>query len=98
MEAKISGFGQTQAILDSAATGTKIWTKVLAHISDFFDGKRDIWLTNLNSDNKHLVLSGYALSVNSTELKSINYEPIRKQNVYKFNAIFNLSTFEKEKK
>lgn len=108
LEAKISGFGQTQAILDSAATGTKIWTKVLVHISDFFDGKRDIWLTNLNSDKKHLVLSGYALSkrvltefaysVNSTELKSINYEPIRKQNVYKFNAIFNLSTFEKEKK
>jgi hypothetical protein len=108
LEAKISGFGQTQAILDSAAYGTKIWTKVLAHVSDFFDGKRDIWLTNLNSDNTHLVLSGYALSkrvltdfaysVNSTELKSINYEPMRKQNVYKFNAVFNLTTFEKEKK
>jgi len=108
MEAKISGFGQTQAILDSAAVGTKVWTKVLAHISNFFEGKRDIWLTNLNSNNTSLVLSGYALSrqvltdfaysVNSTELKSINYEPMRKQNVYKFNAIFNLTTFEKEKK
>ncbi len=108
LDSKISGFGQTQAILDSANTGTKIWTKVLAHISDFFDGKRDIWLTNLSSDNTHLVLSGYALSkrvltdfaysVNSTELKSVNYEPMQKQNVYKFNAIFNLTTFEKEKK
>ncbi len=108
MEAKISGFGQTQTILDSAAAGTKVWTKVLAHISDFFEGKRDIWLTNLNSDNSNLVLSGYALSkrvltdfaysVNSTELKSVNYEPMQKQNVYKFNAVFNLTTFEKEKK
>jgi hypothetical protein len=108
MEAKISGFGQTQAILDSAASGTKVWTKVLSHISNFFEGKRDIWLSNLNSNNTSLVLSGYALSrqvltdfaysVNSTELKSINYEPMRKQNVYKFNAIFNLTTFEKEKK
>ena len=108
MEAKISGFGQTQAILDSAAVGTKVWTKVLSHISNFFEGKRDIWLTNLNSSNTSLVLSGYALSrqvltdfaysVKSTELKSINYEPMRKQNVYKFNAIFNLTTFEKEKK
>ena len=108
LEAKISGFGQTQAILDSASAGTKVWTKVLAHVSDFFNGKRNIWLTKLSSDNTHLALSGYALSkrvltdfaysVNSAELKSVNYEPMRKQNVYKFSAIFNLTTFEKEKK
>ena len=107
MEAKISGFGQTQAILDSAAVGTKVWTKVLMHISNFFGGKRDIWLSNLNSSNSSIALSGYALSkrvltdfaysVKSAELKSLTYEPIRKANAYKFNVVFNLRTFEKEK-
>ena len=107
LEAKISGFDQTQAILDSASAGTLVWTKVLTHISDFFEGKRNIWLTNLNSSNSSIVLTGYALSkrvltdfaysINSAELKSINYEDMRDQNIYKFNAVFNLKTFEDKK-
>ncbi len=105
--AKISGFAQTQAILDSASAGTGVWTKVVSHISDFFEGKRNIWLTTLNTSNTSIVLSGYALSkgvltdfaysVNSAELKSINFESMREQNVYKFNAVFNLNTFEDKK-
>jgi Tfp pilus assembly protein PilN len=108
LEAKISGFDQTQTILDSASSGTGVWSRVLSHISNFFEGKRNIWLTNLTSSNSSITLSGYALSkrvltdfaysVNSAELKSVNFEAIREQNAYKFNAVFNLLTFEKDKK
>jgi hypothetical protein len=108
LQGKISGFGQTQALLDSASIGTGVWTKALAHISSFFEGKRNIWLTNLVANNSSVTLSGYALSksvltdfaysINSSELKSMNFETIREQNAYKFNAVFYLTTFEKDKK
>lgn len=108
IQAKISGFDQTQAILDSAAAGTGVWTQALAHISNFFKSEKDIWLTKLSTDNKNLALSGYTLnkrtltkfaySVKNAEIKAIHYEDLRDKNSYKFDIIFDLTTFKKDKK
>lgn len=107
LEAKIGGFDQTQAILDSASTGTVVWTKVLTHISNFFEGKQNIWLSKLSTSGSGVSLEGYALSkrvltdfaysVNSAELKTVNFEALREQNAYKFSAVFQLTTFNKDK-
>jgi hypothetical protein len=106
LQAKISGFDQTQAILDSAAVGTRVWTKVYSDISNFFGGRKNIWLTRLSNDSKDkVVLEGYALSkkvitdfaysIESAELKSVIYEALRDANTYKFTIIFNLLQFSK---
>ncbi|MFO7448028.1 MAG: hypothetical protein R6W90_16820 [Ignavibacteriaceae bacterium] len=106
LEGKISGFDQTQAILDSAAAGTGIWSDVLADISSFFNGRKNIWLIRLQNDGSNEVnLEGYALSkkaitdfayaIGSAELKKVNFEALRDANTYKFNITFNLSNYPK---
>ncbi|MHB8579310.1 MAG: PilN domain-containing protein [Ignavibacteriaceae bacterium] len=103
---KINGFSQTQAILDSASTGTGAWSYVLRKISSFFEARENIWLTKLSKpDGETVALEGYALSKNvltefafsikSAQLKSISYEALRDQNVYKFNITFNLPSYYK---
>lgn len=103
LEAKISGFDRTQAILDSVSVGAGIWTKVVTHIADFFGARKNIWLTKLSQDGSNVVLEGYALSKNvltdfaysidSAILKSVFYEALREKDTYKFMIIFNLSQF-----
>lgn len=105
LESKISSFGQTQAILDSASVGTGIWSKVTEHFSDFFGTKQNIWLTKLGADGDNIALEGYALSklsptefaysINGSELKGIFFETIREENAYRYNLNFNLSQFPK---
>ena len=106
LQGRISGFDQTQAILDSAAVGTRVWSKVLSDISSFFSGKKNIWLTRLaNESGNEVVLEGYAMSkkpitdfayfIESAQLKKVNYEALRDANTYKFSIIFNLSTYPK---
>ncbi len=108
MENKISRFGQTQAILDSASKGTGVWSRNMAHISDFFAGKGNIWSTRLtSSDNRNVNLEGYSLSksvltqfaysINVSELKGIFSEDLREKNIYRFNLNFNLSSYLKDK-
>lgn len=108
IENKISSFGQTQAILDSASKGTGVWSRNLAHISDFFAGKGNLWSTRLNStDNRNVTLEGYSLSksvltqfaysINVSELKGIFSEDLREKNIYKFNLQYNLSSYLKDK-
>jgi hypothetical protein len=105
LQTKTSGFNQTQTILDSASAGTGVYTRVLNHISDFLGNNKSLWLTKMATDNKMLILEGYTLSkkvltqfaysVKGTELKGVDYESLRDQNTYKFNMIFELSTFNK---
>jgi hypothetical protein len=108
IENKISSFGQTQAILDSASKGTGVWSRNLAHISDFFAGKGNLWSSRLNStDNRNVTLEGYSLSksvltqfaysINVSELKGIFSEDLREKNIYKFNLQYNLSSYLKDK-
>ena len=103
LENKISGFGQTQAILDSASVGTGVWSKLTEHFSDFFGAKQNIWLTKVGAESNNIVLEGYALSklsptefaysIDGSELKGIYFESIREENAYRYNLNFNLSQF-----
>lgn len=105
LENKISGFGQTQTILDSASVGTGVWSKVSEHFSNFFGSKQNIWLTKLNAESATISAEGYALSklsptelaysIEGSELKGIFFESIREENAYRFNLNFNLSQFPK---
>jgi hypothetical protein len=101
LKSKIEGFDQTQAILDSAAVGTGVWTEVLQNISDFFAAKHNLWLTNLSVNGaKNIVLVGYAVrksvvtqfaySLEGATLKSMLFEALRDQNAYKFTISFSL--------
>jgi hypothetical protein len=64
LEGKISSFGQTQAILDSAAVGTGVWKeRVLKDIAAFCGSKQNIWISNIVRDNSNtLKIEGYSLS------------------------------------
>ncbi len=106
LEGKISGFSQTQAILDSASIGTGIWSSVMDNLSNFIGSKKSLWITKLSKDDTgNILLEGYALnknvltefaySIKSAELKSVTYEALRDKNAYKFNLIFNVSSFQK---
>jgi hypothetical protein len=105
LENKISGFGQTQAILDSASVGTGVWSKLTEHFSDFFGTKQNIWLTKVGAEANNISLEGFALSklsptefaysINGSELKGIFFESIREENAYRYNLNFNLSQFPK---
>jgi Tfp pilus assembly protein PilN len=106
LESKISGFDQTQAILDSVAVGAEVWTTVLADISDFFSPRKNVWLTKLQKDQddfvavegystSKFVLTDFAYSIPGAELRTISYEELREQNIYKFSLIFNLITYPK---
>ena len=105
LESKISGFDQTQVILDSASVGTGVWSKLTEHFSDFFGAKQNIWLTKVGEDGNNIALEGFALSklsptefaysVDGSELKGIFFESIREENAYRFNLKFNLSQFPK---
>lgn len=106
LEGKISGFDQTQAILDSATLGTGVWNQVLQDIASFTSKKKSIWLTSLTRSNQETVLvEGYSLSrsaltdfaysVESATLNSMYYEALRDRSAYKFNITFNISNYPK---
>jgi len=107
LEGKISGFDQTQEILDSATAGTGVWNEILRDISKFTSKKKSIWLSKLTrSDQQTVIAEGYSLSryaltdfaysIEQATLNSMIYESLRDRNAYKFNLIFNISTYPKE--
>jgi len=107
IKTKINSFDQTQAILDTVSAGASVWSSVLADISNFFSVRKNIWLTKVVSDaSNKVVLEGYALdkrvltdfaySIESAELKSMLFEELREKNAYKFNIVFNLLSFPKK--
>jgi Tfp pilus assembly protein PilN len=102
LQGKIGNFSQTQVILDSASVGTGIWSKTLEKISHYIGLRKNIWITKLAKDDAgKILLEGYALnrdvltdfafSIETAELKSVTYESLRERNVYKFNIVFNSS-------
>ncbi len=106
LESKISGFGQTQAILDSASSGTGVYTKILQQVSDFFAGRKNIWITKMGTDaSQKVVVEGYALnkyvltdfaySIENAQLKSVTQDVLREKNVYKFLLNFSIDSFKK---
>lgn len=106
LQTKINGFGQTQAILDSAAIGTGAWQEVLKHVSNFIGSRKNMWLTKINyTDGKKVSIEGYSLSrkvlsefaysIESATLNSVHYEAIRKENTYKFLLTFDLLNYQK---
>lgn len=108
LEGKISGFDQTQSILDSASMGTGVWNQVLRDIASFTSKKKSIWLTSLTrSDQQTILAEGYSLSrnaltdfaysVESATLNSMFYEALRDRSAYKFNLTFNISSYPKQK-
>lgn len=96
---KIAGFDKTQAILDSAGSGTEIYWKMLEKESDYLERRRNFWITKLSVPNSEAVnVIGYSLSRsvltefadfnNSSLLKSVKYEPLREKNAFKFDLKF----------
>ena len=74
----------------------------LESISHYIGLRKNIWLTKLTKDDSgNITLEGYALnrnvltefaySIETAELKSVTYEALREKNAYKFNIIFNPS-------
>lgn len=106
LETKISGFDQTQAILDSAAVGTGVWQEVLKHVSNFAGNRQNLWLTKVNyGDGSKVMIEGYALSrsvltdfaysLESAILKSVNFEALREKSLYRFVLTFDLTNYQK---
>lgn len=102
LQGKISNFSQTQVLLDSASVGTGIWSATLEEISHYMGLRRNIWLTKLSKDDagkitlegyslNRNVLTDFAFSIESAELKSVTYEALREKDAYRFNIIFNSS-------
>jgi len=95
LTARINNFDQTQAILDSAASGTGIWNKLLFNLSDFVGKKKSFWVRNIilpdsavvtidgHSINRK-VLTEFATGLQTSILQNITYEPIREKDAFRF--------------
>ena len=108
LEGKISSFGQTQAILDSAAAGTGIWKNVLKDIAGFCGSKQNIWISKLARENGNsVVIEGFSLSkysptdlaysLESARLNSMMNEALREKNAYKYNLTFDITSYQNKK-
>ncbi len=107
LESKISGFGQTQAILDSAAAGTGVWKNVLRDVAGFCGGKQNIWISKLARENTNsVVIEGYSLSkysptdlaysLETARLNSMMNEALREKNAFKYNLTFDITSYQKK--
>ena len=108
LEGKISSFGQTQTILDSAAVGTAVWKNVLKDVAGFCGGKQNIWISKLARENSNsVVIEGYSLSkysptdlaysLESARLNSMMNEALREKNAYKYNLTFDITSYQNKK-
>jgi hypothetical protein len=101
LEGKISSFGQTQAILDSAAAGTEVWQNLLKKISGFCQNNNNMWISKMSNEGDLVTTEGYSLtrssltdfaySINNAVLQSMLYEELRERSAYRFNLNFNIS-------
>jgi hypothetical protein len=108
IEGKISSFGQTQAILDSAAVGTGVWKSVLKDVAGFCGSKQNIWISNIVRDNTNTIkIEGYSLSkysptdmaysLENSRLNSMMNEALREKNAYKYNLTFDITSYQNKK-
>lgn len=101
LEGKIGSFGQTVAILDSAASGAGVWKKLVKQVSGYCQSSSNLWLSKLNNEGDKVSAEGYSLtrgsltdfasSLNNALLQSMIYEELREQSAYRFNLNFNIS-------
>lgn len=101
LEGKIGSFGQTVAILDSAAAGTGVWKKLVKQISGFCQNNNNLWLSKLNNEGDQVNAEGYSLTRNSLTdfaysikdavLQSMLYEELRERSAYRYNLNFKIS-------
>ena len=101
LEGKISSFGQTQAILDSATRGSEVWNNLLKEVSGFCQKKSNLWISRLGNEGDKVTAEGYSLtrntltdfaySINNATLQSMLYEELRERSAYRFNLNFNIS-------
>lgn len=102
LEQRINSFDATQAILDSATTGSGIWNSTIVKVSDFIERRRNFWLTRLETvSSDEVKINGYSLSRsvltefaqynNTALLKFINYEPLREKSAFAYTINFKLS-------
>jgi hypothetical protein len=98
---RIANFDNTQAILDSAMSGTEIWGRTLEKVSNFMERRRNFWISSLEgNDNTNITLNGYSLSrnvltefsefSNSSILQNVLYEPLRDKNAFAFIMNFKI--------
>ncbi len=99
LSARISNFDNTQAILDSAMSGTEIWGHALERVSSFMERRRNFWISNMvTKGNKNITIQGFSLSrnvltefseySNSSILKNVLYEPLREKNAFAYAIDF----------
>ncbi len=104
---RIANFDNTQAILDSATTGTETWGLTLEKISNFVERRRNFWVTKLSTVSKReLLIEGYSLSRSSlTEfardnsasiLNNVVYDPLREKSAFSYSI--NLLLVDKQKR
>ena len=101
LEGKIGSFGQTVAILDSAAAGAGVWKKLVKQISGFCQNSNNLWLSKLNNEGDQVNAEGYSLtrnsltdfaySINDAVLQSMLYEELRERSAYRYNLNFKIS-------
>jgi len=101
LEGKIGSFGQTVAILDSAAAGAGVWKKLVKQISGFCQNSNNLWLSKLNNEGDQVNVEGYSLtrnsltdfaySINDAVLQSMLYEELRERSAYRYNLNFKIS-------
>lgn len=107
LEGRISSFGQTQTILDSAAAGTGVWKRVLKDVAGFCGSKQNIWISKLSrEDNTSISIEGYSLSkysptemayaLEGASLNSMMNEALREKNAYKYNLTFDITSYNKK--
>ncbi len=98
---RIAGFDNTQAILDSAMSGTEVWGKTLEKVSNFVERRRNFWVSHFETRNGNdIVISGYSLSrnvltefaeySNSSILQNVLYEPLREKNAFAYVLNFEI--------
>ncbi len=106
LSARIANFDNTQAILDSAMSGTEIWGHTLENISNFMERRRNFWISHLaTNSNLDVTMKGFSLSrnvltefseySNSSILQNVLYEPLREKNAFAY--VLNFKT-EKNKR
>jgi hypothetical protein len=101
LEGKIGSFGQTVAILDSAAAGTGVWKELIKQVSGFCQTSNNMWLSKLSNEGDKVNTEGYSLtrnsltdfaySINNAVLQSMIYEELRERSAYRFNLNFQIS-------
>lgn len=101
LESKIANFDNTQAILDSAMSGTEIWGQALEKVSNFVERRRNFWTSSIVAgDVENLTINGFSLSrsvltefaenYNSSILRNVLYEPLREKNAFAYKVNFKL--------